>query len=312
MADGTHCKITHSGYGRYRYMTQYKGRGFLQTTGKHNSVLMSTGSNTAFGYTAMPSISLNSGSSNTINLGNITSTGFSAQSIAALNPLTFTFTDPNVTRYEILESKQDLLVLSAAWSRLRNTDSAKPTISVSNMLDDNLFSYVNQNDIDHANVIRDYYAKKFTVLALKNIELSPFRKDLKELVTTDGKRFKESMIPLAYRMPEFYEYDLEFETLLFENNRELKNYDGSVIRQQNLNLKLEKTFTVNGKKSKRKEYWFSDNDKNLVTYFVEQSNPLKGLFEKYVADGDISVSAVCRKRERDGYEYIKIHSVDFG
>lgn len=288
-------------------MTQFKGRGFVQLTGKN---LMSIGSsNSILGQQA-----LNKSSPITIsNLNNLTATGFSAQSIASVNPLVFSYQDANTTRYEIIESKQDLLALSVAWSRQRKTANARqPTISVSHMLDDNLFSYVNQDDIDHANVIRDYYSKKFTILALKSIELSPFRKDLKDLVTTDGKKFKETLIPLAYRMPEFYEYDVEFEELLFENNRELKNYESGEIRQLNLNLKLEKTFTVNGKKSKRKEYWFTDTDKNLVTYFVEQSNPLKGLFEKYVAGGDISVSAICRKRERDGYEYIKIHSVDFG
>lgn len=279
----------------------YKGRGIVQLTGRHSMA--------NFGYPSISSqnpITINGGSSmNTINLG-----GLTASSIASLNPVTFSFMDPNVTRYEIVESKQDLLALSVAWSRYR-ADTSKQAVLISNMLDDSLFSYVNQADIDHANVIRDYYSKKFTVLALKNIELSSFRKDLKELVMGDGKKFKESMIPLAYRMPEFYEYDVEFEDLLFAHNREVTDFTSDGIARQTKRLSLVKTFIVNNKKSKRKEYWFTDEFNNLIVYYVEVSNPLRGLLDQYVKD-DIKVSAVYRKRERDGYEYIKMHSVDFG
>lgn len=279
----------------------YKGRGIVQLTGRHS--MANSGS----------TITINGASANTIGLTSTGFTGFSAQqiqSLKAVNPITFSFADPNVVRYEIVESKQDLLALSVAWSRYR-ADTSKQAVFISNMLDDSLFSYVNQADIDHANVIRDYYSKKFTVLALKNIELSAFRKDLKDLVTGDGKKFKESLIPLAYRMPEFYEYDVEFEDLLFAHNREVTDFESDGITRQTKRLSLVKTFMVNNKKSKRKEYWFADEFNNLIVYYVEVSNPLRGLLDQYVKD-DIKVSAVYRKRERDGYEYIKMHSVDFG
>lgn len=286
---------------------KFNGRGQLQLTGKQ------TMSNSAFGYSAIGNtapitISGASSGSNTINLGSIG--GFTAQQVASIDPLVFKWQESNVTRYEIIEAKQDILALSVAWSRYRtNSTKGKITFSVDSMLDDRLFEYVNDEDIAHANKIRAYYDQKFTVLALKNVELSPFRKELKSIIKTDGTKFKESIIPIAYRMPEFYEYDLEFEELLFGYNREVVNAE--VLEKSTKQLSLVKTFTVNSKRSKRKEYWFKDEHNNLVTYFVERSNPLSGLADKFF-ENDVRIEAVFKKRERDGYEFLKMHSINFG
>lgn len=288
----------------------YKGRGYTQLTGR-NSMAVNLGSvNSATGYGALPSITLNGSSgSNTINLGSgAASIGLTAQSVASIDPIIFKWHETNVKRYEIIESKQDILALSVAWARHRKEPS--PKLGFDNMLEDRLFDYVNDEDVAHANKIRDYYAKKYTVLALKNIELSSFRNDLKDIILTDGKKFKETLIPIAYRMPEFYEYDLEFEELLFQYNREVKSFDETTLSQVK-KLSLVKTFMVNNKKQKRKEYWFKDEHDNLVSYFVDVSNPLRGLLDAYV-ENDIRVAATFQKRSRDGYEFIKMTQVNFG
>lgn len=288
-------------------MTQFKGRGLIQLTGK-NSMGINMGPSQTTGYGATPFLTLNGASSNTISLGSATGIGISAQALGSIDPNIIRWQEPNTIKYEIVESKQDLLALSVAWKRYRS-QTDKVAWRIDNMLEDRLFEYVNEDDIKLADTIRDYYAKKFTVLALKSIELSPFRKDLKELVNSDGKKFKESLIPLAYRMPEFYEYDVEFEDLLFTYNRQVTDFEGTHAKQTK-KLELVKTFIVNTKRSKRKEYWFSDEFNNLIQHYVDIKNPLLGLMDKFVKD-PIRVTASFKKWERDGNEFIKMHEIDF-
>lgn len=290
-------------------MTQFKGRGLIQLTGRNPMAINIGPSRTSTGYGAIPSITLNGASSNTISLGSANGMGISAQALGSIDPDIIKWNAPNTIKYEIVESKQDLLALSVAWKRYRS-QTDKVVWRIDSMLDDRLFEYVNEDDIKLADTIRDYYSKKFTVLALKNIELSPFRKDLKELVNSDGKKFKESLIPLAYRMPEFYEYDTEFEDLLFTYNRQVTDFEGTHTKQTK-KLELVKTFLVNTKRSKRKEYWFSDEFNNLIQHYVDIKNPLLGLMDKFVKD-PIRVTASFKKWERDGNEFIKMHDIDFG
>lgn len=287
----------------------FKGRGVLQQTGKNSM--------SQYGYSSpkisnISPITINGSGlgSSTINLGSgLGISGLSAQSISALNPVTFTISDPNVKRYEIIESKQDLVVLSATWSRLREANQAH---FISSMLENRLFEEVTKEDIETAAKIRDYYDKKIMVLKLKNIEMSNFRKSLIELLAGDGTKFKEDLVPLAYRLPEFYKYDVEFEKLLFAVKREVDMDIGEVHKAATLTLVKE--FTVTSRKfGKRKEYWFVDAEtNNLVTFHVETSNPLISLMDKLVRNPTIFVDAVFKKRERDGYEYMKMRNVKFG
>jgi hypothetical protein len=248
------------------------------------------------GYGATPTLSLGA-----VGAG---SSGYSAQSIN-LGDIEYAFND-NVQKYEVYEISQDLLALSVCWARyrkIRNDSGPQPTIT--KLLDSELFRLVTEEDITQANVIRDYYSKKIMVLKLKNEGFTAFREDLNTFIHSDGKMFKESMLPLAYRLPEFYEYDVEFEKMAFEYNREVKrNDDPHVVTVKQ--LKFVKKLSVNTKRQKRKEYWFSDRHNNLVLLSVESSNPLLSLMDMTVDKNDITIKGSIRKSTRDGLEYLKV------
>ena len=256
-------------------------------------------------YNGLPPATLNGYTpASTISLGAVGSSGYSAQTVNLAN-FGFQFGD-DVQKYEVYEISKDLLALSVCWARYRKTrDTPGPQPTITKLLDSELFRLVTEEDIAHANVIRDYYSKKIMVWKLKNEGFTAFREDLNTFIHSEGKTFKESMLPLAYRLPEFYEYDIEFEKMAFEYNREVKrNNDPNVVTVKQ--LKFIKKLSVNTKRQKRKEYWFSDRHNNLVLLNVESSNPLLSLMDMTVDKNDITITGAIRKFNRDGLEYLKI------
>jgi len=248
-----------------------------------------------------PWIISGSGSSGSISLG-AAGQGINTISLSSLsgynNDFEFAFND-NVKKYEIFEVSQDLLVLSTCWYRLRKEKKAS---NISKLTDSILFNSINDEDRIFAGTIRDYYNNKVLVWKLKNNRLTSFRQDLSEFIITDGKKFKETMMPLAYRLPEFYEYDIEFEKIVFEHNREIK-YDDTIGRSTK-NLSFVKILNVNSKKFKRSEFWFRDAFNNLVNINIDAHNPLLSLFTK-IANQELKLTAVYRKSTRDGFEFFK-------
>ena len=252
---------------------------------------------------AVSGLSLQAASQNTITLNHI-SGGLSIDEFAYRG---------DVKKYEVFEISKDLLALSVCWSRYRKEreqafNILSPTIT--KLLDSELFRLLTAEDIEQANVIRDYYSKKIMVWKLKNINLTPFRQDLNTFIHSDGKTFKESMLPLAYRLPEFYEYDVEFEQMSFEYNKEVKRHDSPFITDSK-QLKFVKQLSVNTKRQKRKEYWFSDAHNNLVTFSIETHNPLFSLLDMTLKNNDINVIGRYRKSMRDGNEYLKVEKFSF-
>ena len=242
---------------------------------------------------------------NTISLANIAGAQGSSYSLN-FDELMNGMNRPDIKKYEVYEISQDLLALSVCWAQYRKVkDDLKVRPVFTKLLDSDLFRLVSEDDIAQANVIRDYYSKKIMVWKLNNINLTSFRQDLNTFIHSDGKTFKESMLPLAYRLPEFYEYDVEFEKMSFEYNKEVKrNDDPHVVTVKQ--LKFIKKLSVNNKRNKHQEYWFSDIYNNLVNINIENSNPLLSLLDMTVDKNDIRVKSGFRKSSRDGLEYLKV------
>lgn len=214
----------------------------------------------------------------------------------------------NVSKYEVYEISKDLLALSVCWYRYRKEKEQAYNVlspTITKLLDSELFRLTTQEDIEQANIIRDYYSKKIMVWKLKNINLSLFRQDLSSFIHSNGQTFKESMIPLAYRLPEFYEYDVEFDKMTFEHNKEVKSYDPYAVSETR-QLKFVKKLTVNKKHSKSKEYWFTDTHNNLVNLKLDYSNPLLGLLDNVVTKGDMIINTKYKKNCRDGNEHLTL------
>ena len=122
--------------------------------------------------------------------------------------------NPYVKQYKVNESAEDLLALSVAWFRLRKNRTLTPYPMIESLTDENLFKSLTEEDRLMANTIRDYYSKKIMVMALKEIKLTKFREDLSKFIHSDGKLFVDDMLPLVFRLPEFYEYDTAFADMM--------------------------------------------------------------------------------------------------
>lgn len=204
-------------------------------------------------------------------------------------------------KVEYIEGKKDLLALSVARWRLDKQNNGQ----FYTLTDDALLAAITDEDQAEANKIRSYYQKKFIFWELKEVQLTSFRQELKTFIHTDGLLFKESMIPIVWRLPEFYAYDIEFEDFR-------RDYEHTVSPHldDTRTLTLVKTFDVHNKAGKRREYWFSDEYKNLVYIPVANTNPLFSLME-YVTKTPIKVNATYNKKIRDDKEYYKPYKLKF-
>jgi hypothetical protein len=246
-----------------------------------------------------------SASQNTINItgaqGTTSHPWHNLTTSLSLNDLDWT--EPHVKKYQVLEIEEDLLALSCAWQRLRKAVALNSIayVSISKITDVALFKHLTQADHDKAKMIRDYYSKKIMMWTLKEQKLSKFREDMNMFIHSNGKVFKEDMCPLAYRLPEFYDYDIEFDELTMQHNKKIDNKDQANGKKE---LSLKKTFVVGKKFNKRKEYWYSDENSNLVCLSFSHDNPLLSLLDLH-SEKPIRISTSSfAKKHRDNVEYL--------
>lgn len=217
-----------------------------------------------------------------------------------------------VRKYEIYESVEDLLALSCAWYRLRNTarDTSVPHIgfTVTKLMDRNLFNNVNEDDRVLAGNIRDYYSKKIMMLKLKNERMSQYRDDLNEFIHSDGKKFVEKMFGLAYRLPQFYHYDTKLDGIFSGRNRKT---DKRIPNMYTKELTYVGSTMVDIKSCKRKEYWFVDEDNTLVAIYLAHNNPLLGVWEKLIQH-PVTLNGVYYNKHRDETEFYVLEKFNLG
>jgi len=220
--------------------------------------------------------------------------------------------DPYVKKYQVFEIEEDLLALSCAWQRVREERKKDPSSlyahQIARLTDPLLFKSVTQTDRDKAAIVRDYYSKKIVVWKLKGDNLTKFREDMNSFIHTDGKIFKEDMMPLAYRLPEFYDYDSDFDMLTNEYNKKVAQDQQNFVGSKR--LKLAKSYVVGKKYAKRKEYWFSDDNNDLVSLSIGLDNPLMSLLDLYTQN-TIKVDAIYTKKSRDNTEYLIANKFKF-
>jgi hypothetical protein len=141
-------------------------------------------------------------------------------------------------------------------------------------------------DDDHqiAGQIRDYYSKKIMMWNLLGHPLTNFRQDLSAFIhLNDFSEVPDRMLPLIYKLPEFYFQDIKLEDVLWK----CVKFNGAAIGERNGVKKLTYLDSIT-KKSKSKllattEYWFHDENKYPVLIRLQQ-NPLSQFWEKIIQD----------------------------
>ena len=268
-----------------------------------------------------PQVTSGQGSHNTITLGNvqpITSGGLKTILGNGIGWGSFTDTN-NVKKYEVFETSEDILALSVTWHRLRPTLSqninivSNPSSRPTKLTDEILFREMIQEDRERANLIRDYYSKKLIVITLRDQRMSKFRKDLNTFIHGDSKVVKEEFMPLIYRLPEFYEYDISFDEMVRDLNTRFEFPEHTHAWSGTKTLKPIKKFIVKLRINKFSEYWLKDDDNKLVKIEIPIDNKLNHLWEHFFEQDSIPLQGYFKHMERDGISYfhLKNWEIDF-
>lgn len=259
----------------------------------------------------------------TINLSNISSQVYAASPMQSLSPwiassnATITLDDfmdkanyhPEIKQYEVFESPEDVLALSVAWKRLRDKGQS-PT---GKLLDKVLFEQVTQSDRDEANVIRDYYSKKFMMRALlsNGDALSPFRKEIAKIVNSDGKIVSKSAFGPVYYLPIFYEYDcnLDYVKSCVTTIQESKDNPIPNVVKRDKALTPIRRIEKKSKTSNVIEYWFNHEEKNSANVIViTYDNPLLNVWDHIFANTKVlQITGGYEFKKLDNFEYFKIN-----
>jgi len=212
-----------------------------------------------------------------------------------------------VKRYEVIETTEDVLALSVAWKRLRdNKDKSSHHIGITSLLDDNLFRRVEDSDRVRANDIRDYFSKKIMLWSLKGIKLSKYRQDLNTFIHGDAKKITEELLPLIYRLPEFYEYDIQFDQFKREVTLEINNFTKLTSHKKITTLTPVTSFYKTNKRVKHFEYWLKDSNDNAHLITIEPKNPLKHIWDKIFTNGPLRIEATYYPKKYDELQYYQL------
>jgi len=263
----------------------------------------------AQGSTLQNPSSLTLGSIQPLQVGNIrTLLGSSGTSITMDEWETFSNT-PYAKKYEVFETTEDILALSVTWQRLRLSPNIRPT----KLTDSILFKEIIQEDRDKAERIRDYYSKKLMVITLREQRISKFRKDLSTFVHGDSKIVKEEMMPLIYRLPEFYDYDIVFDEMVRELNTRFEFPENTTAWSGTKFLKPIKKFVVKLRTNRFSEYWLKDDDNKACKIEIPIDNKLNHLWEHFFEQESVPIQGYFKHMERDGINYfhLKNWEIDF-
>ena len=216
-----------------------------------------------------------------------------------------------VKRYEVIEATEDILALSVTWKRLRDTKNETIQnnilhINVTTLLDDHLFRKIEESDRVRANEIRDYFSKKIMLWTLKSVKLSAYRQDLNKFIHGDGKKVTEELLPLIYRLPEFYEYDIQFDQFKREVNLEILNFGKIDSVKKITTLTPIKSFYKTNKRVKHFEYWLKDSNDNAHLITIEPKNPLKHIWDKIFTNGQIRIEGTYYPKKYDELQYYQL------
>jgi hypothetical protein len=251
------------------------------------------------------------GSHNTITLGNLQPLTAMSMSQIGSGIMWDEFSNTNhVKKYEVFETTEDVLALSVTWHRLRPLLShniniiSNPSSRPSKLTDEILFREMIQEDRERANIIRDYYSKKLMMINLRGQRISKYRKDLSIFIHGDGKIVKEEFMPLIYRLPEFYDYDISTDEMF--RSLDTRFEDTRIALPTIKTVSPIDKFLVKRKTGKYNEYWLRDEQNRPCRIEIEHSNQLMHLWDYFFKKKSVTLDCISKFEERDNIAFYKI------
>lgn len=278
-------------------MTQYRGKGLIQTNGSGSGTYtVSTGLSTA----QVPTITL--ANLQGMQLSNTVHSGVQWDEISIQSRY-----HESIKKYEVLESSEDILALSVTWKRFNKTNPSVMA-SVSNLLSKELFNHITDEDRELAHEIRDYYSKKIMLWKLKNNRFSKFRDDLNTYIHSPTPLMvKSDLLGMIYYLPYFHEYDTgvdEVRVTVRTKSEKILQMGSSLPRTlQPLSKVVSKR-----KSATTNHYWFKDVETECAVQLVfEVSNPLEHIWAKLFSKNEVmKITGLYHKKSRDDFEYFAI------
>lgn len=169
-------------------------------------------------------------------------------------------------------------------------------------------------DFDLANKIRKYYMDKLTLSMLQGRKQSKFRQELMHFLSTDDAntkdfKYESSIFGMVCRLPAFYHYDIALEEIMGSRYRKLNK---SELTYNFINtLRFKKKLLSLNKRQPGKEYWFEDQDGDMVMIRITNDNPLDSLFYNLVTKKDIVVKGHFYPKIRDDMEFFNTSIWEF-
>lgn len=213
----------------------------------------------------------------------------------------------HIKKYEIIETEEDILAVSVAAFKCRNKQNNITTFYTGNLLNKELFDLVTEKDREHANSIRNYYSKKIMLWKLKGIKLTKFREDLNDYIHGDNKKFKEEYIKIAYSLPNFYDYDTKVENLLSPFNKILPKCNTNYVSEIKKITYIGKTIRSR-KTLKRAEYWYHDDNMNIICMAFAVENPLLPILESFK---QLTIDGIFFRKTHEDIEYYSLSKYKF-
>ena len=138
--------------------------------------------------------------------------------------------------------------------------------------------------------IRKYFRNKLLMLALKGTEFSDYRKALRDFVEADNIYYiREDFIPLATKLPEFYEEDLLYDHLKSVYNVKQDTYHKKFRTDATLELIPIKHHRRKSRSGDAVNYYFTDAKNQLYKIWLDPKNPCLHLFEREFKKDKVTV-----------------------
>ena len=147
------------------------------------------------------------------------------------------------------------------------------------------------HDRDVARDLRTHYKGALTVRGLKGPKLTPFQRDLYELLSTE--RFTKKHLGMVYRLPYFYQEDQQRAQI----TREFPHWPGrplanlTTMGKETRYLQLIEIIFKSRRSSEVYEYWFGDTEGQPCMWAVQASSPLRSLVDSIIRPGHVKLRA---------------------
>ena len=217
---------------------------------------------------------------------------------------------PQVKKYEVYETPEDILALSCTMQRLRKE---QPGVKF-RILDTTVINNVTHGDKVKAQAMRDYYSKKIMMGKLtEKFAMTQYRQDMNQFIHGEVTRIKSSDIGMACFLPTFYDEDVELDTVkcqltLDQGFEAMDKKFTPKSMQTSVVLTPLKKITRKTRNKVMFQYWFTDDKLNAgVMLELPKDNPLLHIWDfMFENESTIKINGTYVRRKLDNFEHFSI------